>query len=189
MTIPRFRARRRAWLPGLALAATLVACRTTGSSAGWRAELERRLPVLGHRNFVVVADSAYPAQSSGAITTLWTGADHVAVVRAVLAAVDAAPHVAAQVYLDAELASVSEADAPGIGALRAELDRALAGRTILREPHIELIERLDSTAALFEVLVLKTTGALPYTSVFLELGCGYWSEEAEARLRESLAGR
>jgi hypothetical protein len=34
--------------------------------------------------------------------------------------------------------------------------------------------------------VLKTNMTLPYTSVFIELDCGYWSPEAEARLRAAM---
>jgi hypothetical protein len=49
---------------------------------------------------------------------------------------------------------------------------------------------LDKAAETFRVLVLKTDLALPYTSVFLELDCGYWSPGAERRLREAMkAGR
>ena len=52
--------------------------------------------------------------------------------------------------------------------------------------HEELIARLDKAAATFNVLVLKTTLTLPYTSVFVELECGYWSGDAEKRLREAM---
>ena len=53
-------------------------------------------------------------------------------------------------------------------------------------PHGQIISKLDKTGASFKVLVLKTDQALPYTSVFFELDCGYWSPEAEARLRKAL---
>ncbi len=39
----------------------------------------------------------------------------------------------------------------------------------------------------FEVLVIRTSTALPYTSVFLELQPGYWDGESEARLRERMS--
>jgi hypothetical protein len=45
---------------------------------------------------------------------------------------------------------------------------------------------LDEAGKTFNVLILKTNLTLPYTSVFLELDCGYWSEEAEQRLRAAL---
>jgi hypothetical protein len=31
--------------------------------------------------------------------------------------------------------------------------------------------------------MVKTTLAVPYTTVFMELDCGYWGPEAEAALR------
>jgi hypothetical protein len=34
--------------------------------------------------------------------------------------------------------------------------------------------------------MVKTTLAVPYTSVFLELDCGYWASEAEAKMREKM---
>jgi hypothetical protein len=39
----------------------------------------------------------------------------------------------------------------------------------------------------FHVLVLKTNMKIPYMSVFIRLECGYWSAEAEKRLREKMA--
>ena len=53
-------------------------------------------------------------------------------------------------------------------------------------PHERIIDRLDKTSEKFSVLILKSTLLLPYTSVFIELDCGYWSPEAEERLREAI---
>ena len=39
----------------------------------WRERLTEELPVLGHRNWIVVADAAYPAQCRPGIETLATG--------------------------------------------------------------------------------------------------------------------
>lgn len=36
------------------------------------------------------------------------------------------------------------------------------------------------------ILVIKTDMTVPYTSVFVQLDCGYWSPEKEARLRRAL---
>lgn len=160
--------------------AGLIGCQ---SSPAWKAEFDDRLPVLGHRNFIVIADSAYPAQSRPGITTVATGEDHAAVIAEVLAAVREAPHVNPVVYLDAELTRVPERDAPGIEPLRARIEEILKNENVRRLPHMDIIERLDESAKLFEVLILKTRGTLPYTSVFLELDCGYWDADAERRLR------
>jgi hypothetical protein len=39
---------------------------------------------------------------------------------------------------------------------------------------------------MFSILIVKSTMTIPYTSVFLELGCGYWDADAEARLRSRM---
>ena len=46
---------------------------------------------------------------------------------------------------------------------------------------------LDEAGQTFRVLIIKTDMTLPYTSVFLQLDCGYWTAEAEKRLRETMA--
>lgn len=148
--------------------------------------LAAALPRLGHRNWIVVADSAYPEQIGGGIETVHVGGDQLAAVAAVLAAIDASGHVAAAPLIDAELAAVAEADAPGVDDYRRRLTTLLEGRPVDKLPHEEIIRELDEAGRLFRVLVLKTDMSLPYTSVFIRLECGYWSPEKEARLRRSL---
>ncbi|MFO0808200.1 MAG: hypothetical protein U0746_06220 [Gemmataceae bacterium] len=161
--------------------------RRTTATSDWREVLRRRLPLFGHRNWIAVVDSAYPLQTRAGIETLATGADHLEVVRLVMEEIGRQPHVRPAVYLDAELPLVPEADAPGIDIYRDRLAKQLAERHSTSMPHAEIIARLDAAGALFAVLVLKTTLAIPYTSVFIELDCGYWPSEAEQRLRN--AGR
>jgi hypothetical protein len=141
---------------------------------------------MGHRNFIVIADSAYPLQSNPGIRTVWTDAGHIDVLRTVLDGINAAPHVQPIIYLDKELAAVTEDASPGIDALRKSIDELLGDADVQRLPHMEIIKKLDESAELFNVLILKTTLALPYTSIFIELDCGYWSAEKEAALRESM---
>jgi hypothetical protein len=160
---------------------------TSSPRPAWRATLDERLPLLGHRNWIVVADSAYPWHTSPGIETVDTGEDHVTVVRGVLEAVARSRHVRPVVHLDAELPLVAEAHAPGITACREALAAALGGLPPVSLPHEEIIGRLDAAGRTFRVLLLKTTLALPYTSVFVELDCGYWSAEAERALRGAMA--
>ena len=107
--------------------------------------------------------------------------------RQVLATLDGMRHVRPIVYTDAELPHVSEKDSPGISAYRRQLTEALGNRPVQVIPHEQIIAKLDEAGATFRVLILKTDLALPYTSVFLQLDCGYWSAEAEKRLRAALA--
>ena len=157
-----------------------------GENTAWADYLAKRLPALGHRNWIVIADAAYPEQSRPGIEMVVTGAEHLAVVREVLAAIDSAPHVRAEALLDAELAFVAEADTPGVSAMRDALDVLLNDTPVQRVPHEEIISRLDQTASLFTVLLLKTTLTIPYTSVFLRLECGYFDADSEQRLRAAM---
>jgi hypothetical protein len=154
--------------------------------SGWREQLAQELPLLGHRNWIVVADSAYPAQSRPGIRTLVAGGDHIEMVRAVLDALARTRHVRPSIFVDAELQHVPEEHAPGIGLFREQLNALLADRSVSTLPHEEIIARLDGAGALFHVLILKTDLTIPYTSVFLQLECGYWTAEAEAALRDRM---
>jgi L-fucose mutarotase/ribose pyranase (RbsD/FucU family) len=152
----------------------------------WRPKLSQQLPLLGHRNWIVIADSAYPKQTGEGIETIATGAEQLTVLKAVLAQIKQSKHVRPIVYLDAELPFVSEDDAPGIAAYRNELKSIFKDAEGASRPHEEIIDKLDSSAQKFHVLILKTNMKLPYTSVFIQLDCGYWSAEAEARLRDAM---
>jgi len=155
-------------------------------AANWENQLAAALPLFGHRNWIVVADAAYPAQSSTGIETLTADADQLEVLRAVAEGIAASSHIRANVYLDSELDFVSEQDAPGVEKYRRELQPILAEAKISRIPHEQIIHKLDQAAQVFSILILKSRLTIPYTSVFFELDCGYWSADAEARLRAAI---
>lgn len=158
------------------------------ADVSWRTKLEQELPLLGHRNWIVIADSAYPWQTAPGIETVWTGASQTEVVRAVLDTLDKSAHVRPIIYTDAELKAVPEAAAKGVQAYRDELAKILTGRDASVMPHEQIISKLDEAGKTFHVLLLKTKMTIPYTSVFLQLDCNYWSAESERALRESLKG-
>jgi L-fucose mutarotase/ribose pyranase (RbsD/FucU family) len=149
----------------------------------WQARLAEELPRMGHRNFVVIADSAYPLQSAPGIRTIHVGGTQAGSLKIVLEMLAKQKHVRPVAWMDAEQAKVPEADAPGITKGRQALAASLQGVDVRTEPHMDIIKRLDESAKLFNVMILKTDETLPYTSVFLELDCGYWNAEKEQRLR------
>lgn len=155
----------------------------------WRKILSDRLSSFGHRNLIAVVDSAYPEYSSPGVETVATGSPELEVLAAVLDLIQASGQVRAHAFLDLELDQVPEADAKGIGAHRDELKKLLSGVPVESLAHEDLVARLEKVAGTFRVLVLKTDIALPYTSVFVQLECGYWSDTAEKSLREAMAPR
>ena len=159
----------------------------TGSTSTWQQTLADRAQLYGHRNWIVIADNAYPAQCRDGIEYIMIDAGQIDVVRQVLATLDSMKHVRPIVYTDAELSYVPEDDAPGISAYRKELTELLGNRPVQMIPHEQIIRKLDEAGANFRVLILKTDLTLPYTSVFLQLDCGYWSADAEKRLRDALS--
>lgn len=143
--------------------------------------------MIGHRNWIVVVDSAYPLQSSSGVETIVTGENQLAVVDYVLDAVKHSKHVRPLVHLDAELNYVPEQEAPGVEAYRKALTSRLAGIPVDSVLHQTLIDRLHETGQNFHVLILKTNMTIPYTSVFMQLDCRYWSAESEAKLRKAMS--
>lgn len=156
------------------------------SHTHWTEALQSTLTIFGHRNWVVVADAAYPAQARAGIETIVTGEDHIQVVRAVFDAISASRHVRANIHTDLELDFVADEDAPGVSAYRTQLESIVARAEARKLAHEEIIARLDQYAELFKILVLKTNLTVPYSSVFFELDCGYWTGEAEERLRRAV---
>ena len=153
---------------------------------GWKQILADSMPAYGHRNWIVIADSAYPSQTAPGIQTVVTDASQLEVIKAVLTALDGAKNLRPIIHLDEELAFVPDADAPGASKFREELAKLMEKRSAKGSPHEEIIAKLDAAGQKFKVLVLKTDFTVPYSSVFIELGCGYWNAEAEQRLREAI---
>jgi hypothetical protein len=180
------------WLTALAMTiAVSCACCAHGqepvaASASWQAKVRQTLPLLGHRNWILIVDSAYPQQNSPGIETIETDAPMADVLREVMDEIDHSIHVRPVVYLDAELSFVPERDAPGVSRYRSDLKTLLGTRPVTSLPHEELLRKVDDVSRSYKVLVLKTGATIPYTSVFLQLNCKYWSDEAEVRLRAAM---
>ena len=152
----------------------------------WERRLDELMPLFGHRNWIVVADSAYPAQSRAAIETIPTNEDQQTIVSAVLKRLHASEHVRPVVHLDQELSYVVESDASGVTAYREWLSTSLHAIHQQVRPHEEIITRLDKVAEFFRVLIIKSTMQIPYTTVFFELDCAYWNSGSESRLRAAM---
>ena len=162
---------------------SLVPAAPAIAQSDWHAAVTQSLPLLGHRNWILIVDSAYPLQSSPGVETIETNASHLDVLRYVLGAVNNSIHVRPLIYMDKELPFVSDDDAPGVSAYRDQIQHILADYTIESIPHERVIAQIDETSKQFHVLILKTTMTVPYSSVFIRLDCKYWSADAEKRMR------
>jgi hypothetical protein len=175
----------KTWLTFLLLAASVPA---RAGEPDWHARLRGAMPLLGHRNWILVVDSAYPLQTSPGIETIETNAGQIEVVRAVLAAINRSPQVRPVVFMDAELPFVTDEDAPGVTTYRSEVMPLLRDYPLEQRLHEKIISDIDEAGKTFHVLILKTNMTIPYTSVFIRLDCKYWSADQEKQLRSKMRG-
>jgi hypothetical protein len=171
----------------LLLTLLIAALAVPAQQPDWKATLAQRLPLLGHRNWILIADSAYPLQVSPGVETVETNANQVDVVRYVLHEIDGSIHVRPDIFMDAELPFVPDQDAPGASDYRRQIADALRGYKIESQLHDKLIAQMGESGQTFHVLVLKTNLTVPYSSVFIRLNCKYWPTEAEERMRARMA--
>lgn len=169
------------------LTITMASCNKQPEKAPvtWEQQLAEQMPLLGHRNWIVITDMAYPLQSANGITTLFADEPYTEVLRKVKGQIDSAQHVFAHVYHDRELDFIDEADMPGVDALRKEM-ASICGKEAQAVPHEQLLERMDSAARLYNIVIIKTPLTMAYTSTFFELDCAYWNAEKAERLAEKL---
>ena len=108
-------------LVAMMLLAACAPAQTASHAPAWRTKLSEAMPLLGHRNWILVVDSAYPLQIAPGIETIETNAGQIDVVRAVLREIDRSPQVRPVVFMDAELPFITDEDAPGVTTYRAEV--------------------------------------------------------------------
>ncbi|MFR9504086.1 MAG: hypothetical protein SNH73_06530 [Rikenellaceae bacterium] len=151
----------------------------------WKAEFEQVLPLLGHRNWILVVDKAYPLQSAAGMTYINSAEPIEDVLSYVMESIDSATHIKPVVYTDKELSALES-----FGWKEAEMvkkiEKALMGRSVQSILHDDIFTKLDAASKLFNVVVIKTESTVAYSSVFIELDCGYWTAEKESKLRSML---
>lgn len=182
-------------LAALILAVFLTSCSSNAPTdpsteeLNWQEVLEKDLHLLGHRNWILVVDKAFPEQSSTGMKYIYVEEDLLPTLEYVLEQVEASSHVKPIIYRDKELSFIKEEQMAGIDNFRVQSEALLEGREVNTLLHDEVFKLLDESSSLFKVLVIKTNCTLPYTSVFLQLDCAYWNSENEKELRKQMTSQ
>ncbi len=150
----------------------------------WKYEFNKELSLFGHRNWILVVDKAFPAQTASGIRTIDTGENLPDVLSFVLEQIESSTHVKPIVYTDKELSYITSDLVVNIDDYRSELDKIIRQYDPLVMLHDSVFVKIAEASKLFKVLVLKTEEVIAYSSVFIELDCRYWSAEKENTLRE-----
>lgn len=170
----------------LGLALLSLGCAGLKHDQGWQAEVDHQAGQLGYRNWIVIAEASFPAHSRPGVRQVNASADVPEVVDYVLKSLEQTENVRPQVYVTRELRSLENDFAPGIDDHRKRLQEALHGHETTELEQQSLLALLEDANSSFDVLVIRTPTALPYTSVFLELQPGYWDSESENALRDRI---
>ncbi len=172
----------------LTLAATLlsIGCAAFEKQETWQAAVDRQASQLGYRNWIVIAEASFPAHNRPGIRQVNASVDVPEAVDYVLNALEQTENVRPHVYLTRELRSIENDFAPGIDEMRKRLHGSLHGHEATELDQQSLLTLLEDANRSFDVLVVRTPTALPYSSVFLELQPGYWDVDSETRLRDKI---
>jgi D-ribose pyranose/furanose isomerase RbsD len=157
------------------------------TSAEWQKTFEERLQLYGHRNWIIVADAAFPAYSQSGIEAIVADRDLPAVLHYVARAISSSRHVRANVFLDQELHFIQEDDYPGVADIRDEIARTFDQARLSSIPHAQVLSDIHEVAKTFRILLIKTKSTIPYTSVYMRLDCGYMTDEVDHQIRNSVA--
>lgn len=70
----------------------------TSAKEKWQTEVQNTIKLYGHRNWIVVADDAYPKQSNPAIKTITIDANQLEVIEFVNDLIEKSAHVNATIF-------------------------------------------------------------------------------------------
>jgi len=160
---------------------------TVTETNSWKNVLAEELPLLGHRNWILVVDKAFPAQNAAGIQVVNTGEELLPVLKYTLDQISRSTHVKPIIYTDRELNFITPALESGIDLYKKSLQEILDGAETQTILHDTVFTKIDAASKLFKILVLKTEGTIAYSSVFLNLDCKYWGGVKEAALRKLMS--
>ena len=152
----------------------------------WTRVIKSELQALGYRNWIVIGDAAFPVHSRPGVRTIIIEDTIPVVLGEILEELERVQNVGPRIYLPRELAEIPNDRAPGIEEYRRILNKSLRGYPTREMEFRSLSLLLEDSANKFTVLVFKTTTALPYSGVFIELDSGYWDQDSERELRDRL---
>ncbi len=153
----------------------------------WKVAVANQIGQLGYRNWIVIAEASFPAQNRVGVRQVTTDVEIPEALDYVLRTLEQTQHVRPQLYLTRELRALENNFTPGVDEHRKRLRSALHANETTEIEQQSLLTLLEDANRSFDVLVIRTPTALPYTSVFLELQPGYWDAESEARLRARIS--
>jgi hypothetical protein len=177
--------------PFLCLVALLMTSCTNNQSinevTSWKDQVHDKLGVYGHRNWIIISDNAFPYQAGENIDVIVSDKSLLETIQFVANEIESYSHIKPAPYADLELDFVREIDLQGISQFRKEQQAIFDKYSFQKLPHLEIVEKIKNASELFKVLTIKTKSDIPYGSIFIELDCNYWNQEAENNVRQGIS--
>lgn len=161
-------------------------CAALNSDQPWHEAVKQQIGQLGYRNWIVIAEASFPAENRPGVRQITATGDVPEVLDYVLKSLEQSENVRPQLYVTRELRSVENDFAPGIDDHRKRLQGSFHGHETTELDQKSLQTLLADANRSYDVLVIRTNTALPYTSVFIELQPAYWDADSEGRLRDRM---
>jgi len=156
------------------------------NEVGWKVAVDKQVAQLGNRNWIIIAEASFPAYNRIGVRQVNAEVEIPEALDYVLNVMERTENTRPNVYLARELRSVKNDYAPGIDSLRKSITDSLHGHEAIQIDHQSLQLLIEGANRNFDVLVIRTQTALPYSSVYLELLPGYWDADSEEKLREQI---
>jgi hypothetical protein len=156
-----------------------------GAPMPWSQQVANFLPLFGEGNWIVVSETAFPLLAKNGIETVPVREGLAEAVNQIVGLLQSNNRLRGVYHLPSELDIVAEAGGEAeayAGALR----QILPATAIVKWPEAEILTLLAGGPEVERVLVIKTDSEIPYGTVAIQLKRGYWSDEQEAELRETL---
>lgn len=169
-----------------AFAVAASGCAFVQSGNDWKGAVATQVNQLGYRNWIVVTEASFPAHSRPGIRQVSAPVEIPEAVDFVLRAIEQTEHVRPRIYISREIRSVENDYAPGVEELRKRISASLHSHESTELDHQALLTLIEDANRSFDVLVVRTNTAVPYSSVFMELQPGYWDSDSEQHLREKM---
>lgn len=164
----------------------LLGCVNMQDSQSWQTAVDRQAAQLGYRNWIVIAEASFPAYNRPGLRQVNASVEVPQALDYVLNTLEQTENVRPNIYLPREQRSVENDFAPGMDELRKRIHDSLHGHEPTELDQQSLLTLMQDANRNFDVLVIRTTTALPYSSVFIELQPGYWDVDSETRLRDRI---
>lgn len=144
----------------------------------------KKVTLLGHRNWILIVDKAFPLQAIDGLSMVYAEDELLDVLEYTLGRIEKNNHIKPVLYTDKELDFLNQDLVPGIDSYKSSLKKVIGKSNVQVLLHDSVFVKIDEASKLFKTLVIKTNQVIPYSSVFIELDCDYWSMEKETQLRK-----